>query len=377
MASTIDFPPPKNVQQVYCNLLGQYFVHWAKQTSMHIAKEGLEEKFAYIDLAAAELVANPTKSPSYVILEWASQQPRIRSQLYTLLNERNAEKAAAWATCLDSLPALEHFTFAPQLYHSTIDNIVQQNIATVRSLPTLISADLCANEGLTWEWLRDLVQLHPADCFLWVNYQQLLNKSKRNQERLQRILGDNYLQTASKKRQSAAEKESYWKSVLEKHLQEVLGNPNLGLLCYSFFDEQDKIKYFLYFLTKDPKAYTTMRQIMNMESQVIEDGIGNLCYHPNQGARKFITSPTLFGPMFELEQHLLSTYLHQTIQFVDLYEEQHWGHSFTKKNYIDALLNLEEKGQIKITRKQVTRGRALPKRHLPNKTFISFRPPKT
>ncbi|MGH1336494.1 MAG: hypothetical protein ACRBFS_10230 [Aureispira sp.] len=379
MASTIGFSSPENAQQVCCNLLGHYFMPWAKQVSKRIAMEGLEEKFAYIDLAVGESTATPQDSPSYAILEWVSRQRNIRPLLYTLLNEKEGEKAVFWNNCLENLPRIEHFTFAPQLHQSMVDTPLQQHIATVRSLPTLVVADLCANEGLTWKWLRDLVQGHPADCVLSINYQQLLNwsKRKRDQEQLERILGEqasHALKVAFKKRLSATEKENYWKNLLEERLQEVLGANNPGLLCYTFYDEQDKTSRFLYFLTRDPKAYQAMRQVMNAESHIVEDGIGNLCYQPSRGPRKHQTSPTLFGPMFKLEQHLWATYLHQTIQLVDLYEEQHWGRSLTKKNYIDALLNLEEKGQIKITRKRAPRGRTVPKDHLPDKTFLSFKP---
>ncbi|MFK7795950.1 MAG: three-Cys-motif partner protein TcmP [Aureispira sp.] len=378
MASTIGFSSPQNALQVRCNLLGQYFMAWAKQTSMHIAMEELEEKFAYIDLAAGAFTAIPEDSPSYAILEWASRQRNIRTQLYPLLNDGDAEQATTWQHCLHQLPRLEHFTFAPQVYQTTVDKTLQATIATVRSLPTLVSADWCANTGLSWDWLRDLVQLHPADCLLWVNYKQLLawTKRKRDQEQLERTLGQqasHALKAAFKKRLSPAQKADYWKQLLEERLQKVVGG-QLGLLCYTFYDEQDKTEQFLYFLTQNPVAYTRMRQIMHSESQLIEDGIGNLCYQPSQGARKAMCSPTLFGPMFELEQHLLGTYLHQTIQLIDLYEAQHWGRSLTKKNYIDALLNLEEKGQLKITRKRPPRGRVHPKGHLPDKTFLSFKP---
>lgn len=379
MASTIGFSSPENALQVCCNLLGHYFMPWAKQVSMQIAMEGLEEKFAYIDLAAGAMTGDPLLSPSYAVLEWASRQRNIRPQLYTLFNERDPEQWAAWKEGLEELPRLEHFTFAPQLHQSVVDTTLQQTIATVRSLPTLVMADWCINEGLTWEWLKELVQEHPADCLLGVNYQQLLQwgKRKKDHPQLERTLGITDSQTLKatfKKRLSASEKLVYWKQLLEERLQQVLGANHPGLLCYTFYDEKDKPSYFLYFLTRNPKAYTAMRQVMNAESQIIEDGIGNLAYQPSQGSRKSIASPTLFGPMFELEQHLLATYLNQTVQLIDLYEDQHWGRSLTKKNYIDALLNLEEKGQIKITRKRAPRGRTLPKHHLPDKTFLSFKP---
>lgn len=354
---------------------------WSQQVSTRIALEGLEEKFAYIDLAAGASSAVPEESPGYAILEWASRQRNIRTQFYTLFNETDEEKSAEWSKSLTKLPRLEHFTFAPQLTNTFIDPPLQQTVATVRSLPTLVNLDLCTNEGLTWEWLRDLVQLHPADCLLSVDYQRLLSwgKRKRDQEQLHRVLGEqasNALKAAFKKRLSAAQKEAYWKNLLEEHLQEVLGPNNPGLLCYTFYDNDHKTTRFLYFLSTNPAAYTAMRQVMNAESQVIEDGIGNLCYNPSQGPRQSITSPTLFGPMFELEQHLLATYLNKTVQLIDLYEDQHWGRSLTKKNYIDALLNLEEKGLIKITRKRAPRGRTLSKSHLPDKTFLSFKPQK-
>jgi three-Cys-motif partner protein len=382
MAATIGFSNPENEQQLRCNLLGRYFMPWAKQVSMRIFKEQLEEKFAYIDLAVGRADLLAEESPSYAVLKWASRQRNLRPQLYTLFNESNPEKEEQWRAAVNSLPRLDQFTFTPQVCCAPVDQDIRKAVASVRSLPTLLSADLCQNQGLTWEWLQELVQVHRADCFLWVDFEclQSWNKRKRDREQLHRIFGQTgtaVLQQGLKKRRKAADKEAYWKAMLEQRLIQVLGADHLGLLCFSFYDKADKATQSLYFLTLNPEAYVNMRAIMSNESQTIEDGIGDCAYYPNKGAQRRVASPTLFGPMFELEQHLLRTYRNQTMQVVDLYEEQHWGRALTKKNYIDALLNLEKKGLIKITRKRAPRGRSLPKDHLPDKTFLSFKPQRS
>lgn len=379
---SIGFDAPQNAAQVRINLIGRYFMQWAPSTLRTIFKNQWEEKLAYLDLSACQGGDEPEHWVSAALLPWANRQRNLRTQLFTLLNEKDEVQVSNLRTYLQAPGQTDRLAFEPQFYHSTVDSTVRNAVATVRSLPTFAILDAWHYEGVTWEWLYELIQQHRADCVLTLDLSLLLKhfNSKKQTPRLIRLLGEQGLTTLRQafkaKRHSHAEKITAIERLLEIHLQETLDDlPQGGYLRFEFCDTRERPTQWLFFLTPHDQAYTTMRTLFTEESQLLEDGVGNLRYVEGQPTRQPIQCPTLFGPLFELQQELLRTYQNQTMQFMDLYAMHHRKRSFIRKNYLDALLALEEQGAIKITRERPGRGRKFPKAHLTNKAFISFKTP--
>ncbi|BDS11271.1 three-Cys-motif partner protein TcmP [Aureispira anguillae] len=377
MAKSIYYPTPKNELEVRSNIVLKYFSKWSSSLITNIKTEQLEEKFAVVDLAAGWELEEHNDAIITKLLDWATSQPQLRNMLSTIINDRDEQQIATITKHLTTIHHIELLRFSPHIHFSEVDNKLQAAISSIKTLPTLVLANWGTYKGLSFEFLYNLVHQSKSDCLLLFDYKKMSSfiHKKNKQEELARLLGaktSTELQQVLKKRCSALKKEELITKAFEKKLKSTMGKGLLNPLKFKFYDHKNKASHFLYFLTQNQEAYTLMREIFCSESQIIEDGIGNLAYNPNKGAQQKITSPTLFGSMFELEQELLKTYQSQTLQIIDIYENHHLGRSLIKKNYIDALLNLEKKNKITVTRKRRPRIGLNNPLHLGDKVFVSF-----
>lgn len=379
MSSSRLYPFPKNELEVRSNIILKYFQQWSSQLIRNIQMEGWEEKFAFIDLCAGFGLENldsdaSTEVIATKILQLTTKNKALRSMLSSVLNDKETEVIANITKNITNIELIENLTFQPSINLSEVDASVLSSLSLIKTLPTLAILDWWNYKGIHLELLQNLVQKSKADCLLLFDYKSILAAlpKKSKQEDLIRMFGSvilNPLKEQLKGRVPAYKKEQFILNALNKRLKQIAKTPYL--LQYKFYNSKNKTSHFLCFISQNQAAYTLMKEVFCSESQVIEDGIGNLEYNPNKGVQQKISSQTLFGSMFHLEQDLLQTYKSQTLQIIDIYENHHSGKALVKKNYIDALLNLERKNQITVTRKR-QRMRLQNDLGLNDSIFVSF-----
>ncbi|MBL4648922.1 MAG: three-Cys-motif partner protein TcmP [Aureispira sp.] len=382
MSTSRLYPFPKNELEVRSNIILKYFKQWSAQLIQTIKIEGLEEKFAFIDLCAGFGLENspPTsclkcgEAIATKVLQLTAKNKALRSMLSTVLNDKETEVIAHITKDITNIDLIKTLTFQPSINLSEVDAPVFAALSLIKTLPTLVVLDWWNYKGINLELLQNLVTKSTADCLFIFDYKSILSAfpKKSKQEDLIRIFGATILHQLKenlKGRIPVYQKEKIILKALRNRLTQAVKTPYL--LQYKFYDSKNKTSHFLFFISQNQAAYTLMREVFCSESQVIEDGIGNLEYNPNKGVQQKITSQTLFGSMFHLEQDLLQTYKSQTLQMIDIYENHHSGKALVKKNYIDALLNLERKNQITVTRKR-QRMRLQNEIGLNDSIFVSF-----
>lgn len=379
MSTSKLYPPPKNELEVRSNIILKYFTRWSSQLMHTIKMQGLEEKFAFIDLCAGFGLEDSTaigaqKAISTKVLQLTAKNKNLRSMLSIVFNDKETEVIANITKDITNIDLVETLNFPPSINLSEVDAPVLAALSALKTLPTLAVLDWWNYKGISLELVQNLVHKSSADCLFIFDYKSILSAipKKSKQEDLIRFLGSSILTPLKeqlKGRIPAHQKEAFILKAVKKRLNQAVKTPYL--LQYKFYDSKNKTSHFLFFVSQNQAAYTLMREVFCSESQVIEDGIGNLEYNPNKGAQQKITSQTLFGSMFNLEQDLLQTYKSQTLQIIDIYENHHSGKALVKKNYIDALLNLERKNQITVTRKR-QRMRLQNDSRLNDTIFVSF-----
>jgi len=374
MLSSRLYPSPKNELEVRSNIILKYFKQWSAQLIHTIKMEGLEEKFAFIDLCAGFGLENSSPAIATKVLQLTAKNKALRLMLSTVFNDKETETIANITKDITNIDLIETLTFQPSINLSEVDAPVLSALSGIKTLPTLAVLDWWNYKGISLELLQNLVHKSAADCLFIFDYKSIIQAlpKKSKQEDLVRIFGTSILPQLKEKTKGRIpphQKEKIILNALKNRLKQAVKTPYL--LQYKFYDSKNKTSHFLFFVSQNQPAYTLMREVFCSESQVIEDGIGNLEYNPNKGAQQKITSQTLFGSMFYLEQDLLQTYKSQTLQIIDIYENHHSGKALVKKNYIDALLNLERKNQITVTRKR-QRMRLQNDARLNDSIFVSF-----
>lgn len=374
MSTSRLYPSPKNELEVRSNIVLKYFLQWSTQLIQTIKMKELEEKFAFVDLCAGFGLEDSNTAIAKKVLQLTAKNKALRAMLSTVFNDKETEVIANITKDITNINLIETLTFQPSINLSEVDKSVLSTLSLIKTLPTLAILDWWNYKGIDVELLQNLVHKSRADCLFIFDYKSILYAlpKKSKQDDLVRIFGSTILPRLKeqlKGRLPVYQKEKIILDALKNRLDQAVKTPYL--LQYKFYDSKNKTSHFLFFISQNQAAYTLMREVFCSESQIIEDGIGNLEYNPNKGAQQKITSQTLFGSMFNLEQDLLQTYKSQTLQIIDIYENHHSGKALVKKNYIDALLNLERKNQITVTRKR-QRMRIQNDLALNDSIFVSF-----
>jgi hypothetical protein len=87
-----------------------------------------------------------------------------------------------------------------------------------------------------------------------------------------------------------------------------------------------------------------MKEIMAGECSRTEQGVPTFEYNPAD--RRFCFLFELSRPLDDLAEMLLSEFAGKTLSMQKVYEGHHVGRRYIKRNYKDALRNLEAEGKI-------------------------------
>jgi hypothetical protein len=106
----------------------------------------------------------------------------------------------------------------------------------------------------------------------------------------------------------------------------------------------NRTSHHLIFVSKHPKGYEIMKEIMAKESSEQTQGVPSFEYNPAT-----LQQPLLFEltrPLDELESMLLDTFSGKSMTMKDIYNQHHVGKPYISKNYKTALSNLEAQNKI-------------------------------
>jgi hypothetical protein len=102
----------------------------------------------------------------------------------------------------------------------------------------------------------------------------------------------------------------------------------------------------LIFVSKHVKGYEIMKEIMAKESSTSDEGVPSLEYSPADA-----NTPLLFSlkrPMEQLIGSLLSASRGRKLSMIEIYNQHHVDTPFIKRNYKNALLELEKAEMITV-----------------------------
>lgn len=114
---------------------------------------------------------------------------------------------------------------------------------------------------------------------------------------------------------------------------------------FCFMDERRRVTHYLVFITKHPRGYSIMKEIMAGESSLSEQGVPSFGY-----CRADQYAPLLLEagrPLDDLPDLLLSRFAGRTLTVQDLFDRHNVGTPYVLKNYQTVLKHLEEGGRIK------------------------------
>ena len=306
-----------------------------------------ENRIAYIDLFAGPgRYSDGTNSTPLLVLEKAIQDQELRERLVTIFNDKEEDNADSLRRVINELPGVESLRHRPQVSANEVGEKIVKRFEEMKLVPSLLFVDPWGYKGLSLRLVNSVVKDWGCDCIFFFNYNRI-NMGMHNEavrEHLNALFGETRANELRAKldRLSPDEREL---TIVEELCQAIRDSGPKYVLPFRFKSERGKrTTHHLIFVSKHHKGYEKMKDIMAKESSDAPQGVATFEYNPAS-----VRQPFLFEysrPLDDLGDMLLDEYAGQTIKMSSIYEQHNVNRPFTKSNYKQALIRLEDQGKI-------------------------------
>ena len=345
MSSDEFFKEAKEQSLVKTEIVSKYFWAWAKVIISTTKK--YNGKFAYIDLFAGPgRYEDGTKSTPLLVLERAIADEDISQMLVTVFNDVDGNNTQSLETVIRAVPGISSLKYTPQVYNHEVGEEIVKMFEQMRLIPTLFFVDPWGYKGLTLRLVNSVLKDWGCDCIFFFNYNRM-DLGLPNQfvdVHLNALFGE---QRANNLRQQIRLLEPFERELtiveeLCEALQEMGGK---FVLPFCFKNEKGtRTSHYLIFVSKHFKGYEIMKDVMAKESSSGNQGVPSFEYCPADARQPLLFE--LSRPLDELEDMLLTEFADRCVIMEQVYKEHNVGRPFIKKNYKEALTNLEASGKI-------------------------------
>ena len=342
------FGEQKEQSLIKASIVEKYFWAWAKVIMPTVKKKPPQnQKIAYIDLFAGPgRYKDGAKSTPVKILERAISEEDIRDRLVALFNDADAENVNSLQKTINSIPRIEKLRYRPQVLNHEIGKDIVKQFSEHNLGPTLFFVDPWGYKGLSLQLINSVVKDWGCDCIFFFNYNRI-NMGLGNpavEEHMNALFGKERADEVREKLEQLApdERELTIVEAICEALKEMGGK---YVLPFRFkYESGKRTSHHLIFVSKNVKGYEIMKEIMAKESSDQAQGVPSFEYNPATSQQLLLFE--LSRPLDDLENMLLEKFAGKKMKMKDIYDSHHVGTPYIKKNYKNALSNLESQGKI-------------------------------
>jgi hypothetical protein len=220
----------------------------------------------------------------------------------------------------------------------------------MKLVPTLFFVDPWGYKGLSLRLVNSVLKDWGCDCIFFFNYNRI-NMGLTNaavKEHMDALFG---AERADALRQKLEPLSPFKRELLvvEELCQALRALGPRYVLPFRFKDDRGtRTSHHLILVSKGFKGYEIMKEIMAKECSSSEQGVPSFEYNPvdarDAGQQQFLFQ--MSRPLDDLADMLLDTFAGQTLTMQNIYEQHNVDRPYTKKNYKDVLMKLEEAKKI-------------------------------
>ena len=335
------FEEREDQSEVKARIVSKYFFAWANVIHSTAQKSG--GKIAYIDLFAGPgRYKDGSVSTPLMVLERAIADNKLRSSLITVFNDENPDHSKSLTEEIAKLPNIGSMKYAPSVQTGIIDSTVADQLAKVKLIPTFSFIDPFGYKGLSLGLVRGAIKDWGCDCVFFFNYNRI-NAGISNKIvdlHMNALFGQ---ERADRLRAELPGKTPVLREalILERLADAIKELGGRYVLPFTFKNPNGtRSTHHLIFVSKHVKGYEIMKEIMAKESSTDDEGVPSLEYSPADASM-----PLLFSLKRSMERiegiASFATFAGRTVTMLEIYNQHHVDTPFIKKNYKDALLELE------------------------------------
>ena len=344
------FNEQKEQSLIKARIVEKYFWAWAKVIISKVKKgSSSNQKIAYVDLfAGAGRYKDGSKSTPVKVLETAIADTDMRNMLVSIFNDADVEKVNSLQQAIDSIPGIENLKYRPQISKYEVGEDIVKIFQSMKLVPTLFFVDPWGYKGLSLQLVNSVVKDWGCDCIFFFNYNRI-NMGLSNdavKEHINALFGQVRAAQLRERLKTLTPQEREL-TVVEYICEALKEMGGKYVLPFRFRHEMgNRTSHHLIFVSKAPKGYGIMKEIMAKESSEQTQGVPSFEYNPAT-----LQQPLLFEltrPLDQLESMLLDNFSGKNMTMAEIYDQHHLGKPYIKKNYKTALRNLESQGKITV-----------------------------
>lgn len=366
------FKEQKEQSKIKTNILVKYFSAWAQ-----IMKFNSTKPLAYIDLFSGPgyyrdgSQSTPIEILSLIINKTNAKNEFVfRDRVTTIFNDVNRDFTESLQRSIGSIENINTLRYYPQVYNEGIGINVIDKLRFLESSPKLFFIDPWGYKGLSLQLIGSTIKDWGCDCIFFFNYNRI-NMGLNNpsvKEHIDALFGVTRA-NALREQISDFSPKNKELSIVEEICNALRDVGGEYILPFRFKDEnQDRTSHYLIFVSKKFKGFEIMRDIMAQESSSNDEGVPSFEYSPASAIQPYLFSFT--QPLQALKDMLVTEFNQQTLTRDEIYQCHSPNRPYVKKNYTQAILELESECRCTIT---VSPGKIRQQGRLPKNAQITFK----
>lgn len=367
MTTHFNFAEQREQSAIKTEIVTKYFDAWSKILSQRFSK------LAYIDLFAGPgIYDDGSESTPIIILKEIIKSPELRSKFVVCLNDKNIDNYQKLVSNISKLEDITLLKYSPKISNSevTYDTPAEFNFSKI---PCFCFIDPAGYNGLSLELLKVFGQDYGSDIIFFFNYNDINRALSNNRVtyNMKQLFGESHYQSLISKidGQSGQNRESIIVNEMSEAIREIgLKYP----LPFRFQTEGKKrTSHYIIFASKNITGFNIMKDIMYKIGEKDFNGIGQFEFIPscNKQDNVQLSIVDLYSTPFEqFKEDLCQRYLGKTLSMENLYMQDSPNTQFIKKQYKQALIELEMDNLITCDKPYLERRKGT----LSDKTIIKF-----
>jgi three-Cys-motif partner protein len=361
------YQSPTDASRVKQAIVATYFGAWKNVLKTWRNSPTL----AYVDLYSGHgIYADGSPSTPLLVLQQAIEDDYLARNFVAIFNDDDPHLAAELRTHIAALPGIHKLRNPPAVHEYDVSDKV---IRLAPKTPTLLFADPWGYKGLSLGLIEAFLSRSGSDCIFFFNYNRISAGLgwKGFDVPLDLVFGQvraNSLRVRVKG-MSPPHREQTIVEEMKEALKEIGAHCALPFRFVS--GVAHRTSHHLLFASKHPLGCKIMKNIMRDHSSNVIQGLGSFEFTGSSPESEQMLLPG-YGPFDAFRVDLNGKYTGQTLSFDELFSREDHP-TAVERNYKDAILQLEQEGELSIVIPGRKRRHCRGQLTLPSDAIITFR----
>jgi three-Cys-motif partner protein len=284
------------------------------------------------------------------ILEIASKSPVVSSKLKALFNDADSQIADRLRQEIDGFPGIGGLRFKPEVTSNAVDDKYIEFFKSRSRFPALTFLDPWGYKGLSRQLIAAVVRDFGCETIFFFNYSRFnaaIDQGKVD-DHLEALL-DKEILHALRSELIAAKSPQQRERLVVRAVGDSLGllGPSQHMIPFRMSRPGGK-RHYLWFITKHPLGFMFMKEVMAKLGVCDQDGVPVFEYDSRRLAVQGAFAD--FRPLAGLPGQLSEQFKARSLNIDDLWAEHQVGQPFIRSNYKQVVLEMEQRGEVSISR---------------------------